>query len=205
MAENDERTENTGEETARNPEKKVYDIKGSFKDKMRPILMTSVMLAVTVIAAAASLAGGMVAGVPAKSGFALFLGAVALFCWIGMTVHAVVKKDRTQSIIMMIIFGVSFVGFVALILTSAGGGGEESSALIFGALALPYFAAFPLFEAMRLSAGGVMTFVYIAIIAVNAWNFVRLLKLRKDSAHSGILGYMLGSFGGDGENKKDRW
>jgi hypothetical protein len=205
VAEIDERTENTGEDTARNPEKKVYDIKGGFKDKMRPILMTSVMLAVTVIAAAASLAGGMDAGVPSKSGFALFLSFVALLCWIGLTVHSVMKKDRTQSIIMMIIFGVSFVGFVALMLTSAGGGGEESSALILAALALPYFAAFPLFEAMRLSAGGVMAFVYIAIIAVNAWNFVRLLKLRKDAVESGMLGYMLGSFGDGGENKKDRW
>lgn len=205
MADTDEKNENTGEETAvRNSDKKVYDIKGSFKDKVRPIFMTSVMLAVTVIAAAVSLAGGMDAGVPAKSGFVLFLGAVALLCWIGLTVHSVLKKDRTQSIIMLIIFGVSFVGFIALMLSSAGGGGAENTALLFGVLALPYFAAYPLFEAIGLSAGGVMALVYIAIIAVNAWNFVRLLKPRKDAVESGMLGYMFGSFDG-GENKKDRW
>lgn len=212
MADRDVKPEGAPEETeARSSEKKVYDIKGGVKDKARAILLTAVLLAVTILAATAGLLTNLNGDSTASYALPVFTGGVALLCWFGFTLLAVVKRDRTLSKIIAVIFGVSFVGFFALMLSGVGGTGTDPTALIFGALSLPYFAIYTLFEALGMSSGGVIftgAIIYVAVIALNVWNFVRLRAPRGQGRPDGEKrGFSLRMFedGGRREDKKDRW
>lgn len=210
MADENEKLENRVEEnTAPTNQKKKYDLKGGFKGNSRQIILTSLMLAVTVIAALMTLSAGLSEIAASKSGMALFLGVIAFVSWIVITVLAVKNKDRTQSVILGVIFLCNLVGSIGMVLLSAGGDSGAGPALLSALIALPYFAAYPLLELFGLtgpSAVGVMALISIAFLAVNIWNYIRLLERKKktDLERSGV-GYMLGYFGGDSDNKKDRW
>ncbi len=157
-------------------EKKVYDIKSGVKDKLRPILFTGVMLAVTVLAGAASFIAGMGGDATAKD-LPIFLGGLAVLCWLGLTLLAITKRDAMQSKVMVIIFGVSFIAFIGFLTASIHQ--NELSQVMASILALPYLAVYPLFTALGLSPAAVMTLVYAALIGFNAWNWFRLSFKKK--------------------------
>jgi hypothetical protein len=219
VAEKDTKQDSQVTESVQEPQqKKVYDIKGGLKGRGRQIILTSLMMAITAVGALVTLSVGMSGLQASSSGMALFFGAVAFVGWIAMTALAVKNKDRTEAIILAVIFFLNIIGFIAIMLLSAGGDGNGTAGMgetasvgpviLYTLIALPYFAAYPLFEAVGISAVGGMFVVSAALVAVNAWNFLRLLKRRKKSEleHSKI-GYMLGYFSGseDTDNRKDKW
>lgn len=73
---------------------------------------------------------------------------------------------------------------------------------------MPYFAAYPLFEAVGLSPIGCMAIISIAVVGISAWNYFRLLeKKKKDEIDNSKIGYIFSYFdGSEGKDKRnDRW
>lgn len=200
-------------------DKKKYDIKGGIAGRARQILLTALVLAVSAVGALITLSAGL-SGVEAKSsGLAVFFGVISLLGWIALVALSVKNKDRAESVILCVIFILNIVGFMGMMLWSAG---TESEALQEGAavaasfapviicalIALPYFAAYPLFEALGLSPIGCMAIISIAVVGISAWNYFRLLeKKKKDEIDNSKIGYIFSYFdGSEGKDKRnDRW
>ena len=191
--------------------KPVYDIKQGVTSKLRPILLTSAGLALTVLAAAAGFIYNLDGAGSSGYGLPVFMGGLTLLGWLGLTLLSIVKRDALQSKIIAVIFGVSFVGFLALMLSGVGGDRVEITAMVFGALSIPYFAIYTMFEALGMSTGGVIfttAIVYVAFISVNVWNCLRLRKLSDASKKAGEKqGFSLRMFGDGGrrEDDKNKW
>lgn len=212
MADKDTKPEGASDgSAARLSEKRVYDIKGGVKGKIAPILLTAVLLAVTVLAAATSFMANLDGEGTTSTALPVFLGGVSLLCWFGFSLLAILKRDRTLSKIIFVIFGISIIAFLALMLSEVGSTEASASTMIFGLFSLPYFAVYTLLEAVGLSTGGVVfttTIIYAVIIAVNVWNFIRLRPAAATGKSDGEKkGFSLRMFedGGRREDDKNKW
>ena len=78
------------------------------------------MMAITAVGALVTLSvAWRASGLKQRHG-AVF-GAVAFVGWIAMTALAVKNKDGTEAIILAVIFFLNIIGFIAIMLLSAGG------------------------------------------------------------------------------------